>query len=50
MRFRAMAMAKARVRVRVRVGAHLADLGHRVLVGAVEEPHALVARLGLGIG
>ena len=48
MRFRAMAMAMARVRVRV--GAHQADLGHRVLVGAVEEPHALVARLGLGIG
>ena len=48
MRFRAMAMAKARVRVRV--GAHQADLGHRVFIGAVEEPHALVARLGLGIG
>ena len=48
MRLRAMAMAKARARIRV--GAHLADLGHRVLVGAVEEPHALVARLGLGIG
>ena len=32
------------------VEAHLADHGHRVLVGAVEEPNALVARRHRGLG